>query len=405
MTLKIYNTLSKTKKRFRSLNKNKINLFVCGPTVYDHAHIGHARCFIFFDFFVKYLRSKGLEVFYLQNITDIAKKINRKAIENKKTPKEVSAFYTKSFLEDMASLNITSVTKYAITTKYLNEIKSQIKRLIEKGYGYITKEGVLFNTKKVRRFGMLIKKNKRKSLKDIEPGYSKKNIKDFFLWRNNLDSYLLSWNSPWGKGIPGWHIEDTAITEKYFGSQYDIHGGGIDLIYPHHEAERAQMESITKKRPFVNYWMHIQILKIKGKKMSKSKGNCIYIKNILKKYSHNTIRIFSLSKHYRKKLNYSKREIKKAKLINELLLKVIKNLRKISKNKKSKTENKRKKIFIKEICSILEDDLNTELVIKKFNNYLLKIRKDIKKKKVSRQDAELYLEEISNLSNIFGLTI
>ncbi len=401
--LKIYDTLSRRKKRFTPVKDKKVSIFVCGPTVYDHAHIGHARCFVFFDVVARYLRMKGYSVFYLQNITDIAKKINRKAIEQGKKPKEIIDFYKKSFLKDMNALNVRSVNKYASASDYMKEIISQVSRLVKKGCTYSTNEGILFNSKCFRGFGKLVNFKKQKIFTDIEKSDTKINKHDFFLWRKNMDSSMLSWPSPWGRGIPGWHIEDTAITEKYFGSRYDIHGGGMDLIYPHHEAERAQMESLSEKNPFVNYWMHVNLLNIRGKKMSKSKGNCIYINNILKNDSPNSVRLFLLSKNYRGRLNFSEKNLERARQFYKLIEKTVSYLRKIPKKRLPLESNDNP--TIKKFFEYIENDFDTNGATKILRIYLLRIEHSLKRKSVSSAKALMHLKDIYTMADILGLKL
>ena len=252
--IKVYSTMTRQKEELKVTN-NKIKLFVCGPTVYDYSHIGHARTYISFDVIVRYLKHEGYSVFYLQNITDIDDKIIKRAKENNEDPLELSHRFEKEYLKDMETLNVSNVNFYARATEHMNEIINQIQDLIDKGYAYDTETGVYFDVSKFEDFGKLSNRN----LDDlqntrIQIDSTKKDPKDFALWKKQDEQPY--WESPWGNGRPGWHIEDTAITEAYFGPQYDIHGGGLDLIFPHHDAEIAQMEASSGKEPLVEYWMH-----------------------------------------------------------------------------------------------------------------------------------------------------
>ena len=301
--------MTREKGELNTLFADKIKLFVCGPTVYDDAHIGHGRTYISFDTIKRYLEFKGYSVFYLQNITDIDDKIINRAKESGIDSKYLAEKFEKRFIEDMAALNVTSVNYFARATDHIEEILDQIQRLIDKGYAYVTETGVYFEVAKFENYGKL----SNRKLEDLEThridiDSSKKSPHDFALWKNREAPEYAGepvWDSPWGKGRPGWHIEDTAITEKYFGPQYDIHGGGLDLIFPHHDSEIAQMEAVSGKEPLVQYWMHTGFLNVSGEKMSKSLGNFITIRELLKEYSGDTFRLFVLLTHYRSPIDFS----------------------------------------------------------------------------------------------------
>ncbi len=338
--LQIYNTLARKKESFEPIHKNKVDIFVCGPTVYDYSHLGHARTYFVFDMMAKYLKSQHYKVFYLQNITDIDDKIINRAKEEKISPKELAQKFEKEYLEDMKSLKIDSVTKYARATEHIKEIIKQVKRLRGKGFAYQTIDGIYYNIAKFKGYGKLSRRTvlqAEDAVSRTDEGIGKKNKGDFCLWK--FTPYRAegsgaglsrpdepSWPSPWGNGRPGWHIEDTAIAEKYFGAQYDIHGGAIDLIFPHHEAEIAQMEAISGKSPMVKYWLHTGFLTINGQKMAKSLGNFITIQDFLKKHSPEVLRLFVFSTHYRSPIDYTEKAIEQAEAglerVKEFLLKL-----------------------------------------------------------------------------------
>ena len=287
MVLKLYNTLTRKKEVFKPIKGKEVKIFVCGPTVYDFSHIGHAKTYTQFDLIVKYLRYLGYKVFYLQNLTDIDDKIIKRANEEKNDPLKLAKKFEEEYKKDMLSLGVDSVDKYARATDYIPEIISQVKRLINKGIAYKISDGYYFDLTKFSEYGKLAKRTALEaedSVSRIDENKEKKNKGDFCLWKFYKPGEPF-WESELGKGRPGWHIEDTAITEKEFGPQYDVHGGAVDLIFPHHEAEIAQMESISGKKPLVKYWLHTAFLNIDTKKMSKSKGNFITIRKALKKYS------------------------------------------------------------------------------------------------------------------------
>ncbi len=279
-------------------------MFVCGPTVYDYSHLGHARVFVFFDTVARYLRWLGYAVFYIVKITDVDDKIVNRAKERGKHPLELAREYERYFMEDMLALNVTSPNLYPRASDYLKEIFWQVEELLKKGYAYVTPTGVYYDITKFPDYGKLSgRKPEELVVHRIEPDPTKRNPGDFALWRvRPRDEF--GWDSPWGYGRPGWHIEDTAITLRHFGPQYDIHGGAVELMFPHHEAEIAQAEAITGVKPFVRYWIHVGLLTVEGKKMSKSLGNVVTIREALKKYDANTIRLFILSTHYRSPLDF-----------------------------------------------------------------------------------------------------
>ena len=246
----IYSTLTRNKEEFKTINKNRVNLFVCGPTVYDDAHIGHGRTYISFDTIKRYLDYKGYAVFYIQNITDIDDKIIKRSKESGIPAADIAKKFEKRYIEDMHKLNVNSVNLFARATDHIDEIIDQIQRLIDKGFAYESEDGVYFEIDKFPEFGKLSNRNieeleSHRNIADV----NKKNQNDFALWKKREGVDEPVWNSPWGDGRPGWHIEDTAITEYYFGPQYDVHGGGLDLIFPHHEAEITQMEAVSGKSP------------------------------------------------------------------------------------------------------------------------------------------------------------
>ena len=311
--MKIRDTLTGNKDTLLPIHNNRVNLFVCGPTVYDDSHIGHARTYIVFDVVARYLKYRGFSVFYLQNITDVDDKIIQRAAEKKTSPVALARKYERRYLEDMRALGVTNVNYYARATEHIPEIISQIERLIEKGFAYETESGIYFDESLFQDFGKLSHQNAEDLLKHrVEPDPSKRNPGDFSLWKKRQDGDGVTWDSPWGRGRPGWHIEDTAITENYFGAQYDIHGGARDLIFPHHEAEIAQMEAVSGKKPLVRHWMHTGFLNVGGEKMSKSLGNFTTIREMLEKYDADAFRLFVLLSHYSSPIDFSQASLEQA---------------------------------------------------------------------------------------------
>ncbi len=303
----IYSTLTRSKENFVTMNKNRVNLFVCGPTVYDDAHIGHGRTYISFDTIKRYLEYSGYAVFYVQNITDIDDKIINRSKESGIPAHDIARKFEKRYIEDMTKLNVTGVNLFARATDHLDEIIDQIQRLIDKGFAYESDDGVYFEIEKFKEFGKLSNRkiDELESHRELAET-TKRNEQDFALWKKREDVDEPVFSSPWGDGRPGWHIEDTAITEYYFGEQYDVHGGGLDLIFPHHEAEITQMEAVSGKSPMVRYWLHTGFLNVNGEKMSKSLHNFITIRELLEDWDADTFRFFVLSTHYRSPIDFSK---------------------------------------------------------------------------------------------------
>lgn len=368
--LKFYNTLSRKKENFRPKRAKKINMFVCGPTVYDFSHIGHARTYIVFDVITKYLREKKFDVFYLQNITDIDDKIIKRAKEKKISLQKLARDFEKEYLKDMKSLKIDSVTKYARATKHIKEIISQVKRLLKKGYAYQIKDGIYYDISKFKDYGKLSKRTvlqAEDAVSRIDEAKEKRNRGDFCLWRRSKLGEP-KWKSPWFLGRPGWHIEDTAITEKYFGFQYDIHGGAKDLVFPHHEAEIAQMEAISKRKPMVRYWLHSGFLTVRGQKMAKSLGNFITIRDFLKKNSPRILRFFIIKTLYQSPINYQEKAILQTKRELEKIDEFIDK----AKSQKARGKNKYQKSKIvknlilrteKEFEKAMDNDFNTPVAL------------------------------------------
>lgn len=361
--MKIYNTLTRRKEEFAPINGNEINFFVCGPTVYDYSHLGHAKTYTQFDFIVRYLRYLGYEVYYLQNITDIDNKIIKRAKETNVDWRQLSKKYEKLHLKDMKRLNNTSVTKYAPASGYIKEIVKQVEILLDKGYAYKIDDGIYFETSKFPDYGKLsgrTKLGKSDSVSRIDENSQKRGWNDFCLWKFSKPNEP-SWETEIGKGRPGWHIEDTAITEKFFGPQYDMHGGAEDLIIPHHEAEIAQMESISGKKPLVKYWMHTAFLKVNGAKMSKSLGNFYTIDDIVKKgFDPLSLRYLFLGAHYRDTLNFTWDSLSAAQNGLEKLRARVVDL-KSETTRTVLSEEKQKKIdeFRSDFRRAMDDDINT----------------------------------------------
>mgnify|MGYP001287948211 FL=1 len=405
--IKVYNTLTRKKELFKPRQGNRVKLFVCGPTVYDNSHIGHARTYISFDVIARYLKYKGYSVFYLQNITDVDDKIIKRASETGKDPLELAREFEAKYIEDMETLGVENVNLYARATEHIPEIIAQIETLIDKGFAYETESGVYFDESKFPDFGKLSNRNLEDlNVHRINPDTSKRNPGDFALWKKKDDEP--NWDSPWGPGRPGWHIEDTAITEEYFGPQYDIHGGGLDLIFPHHEAEIAQMESASGKKPMVRYWMHTGFLNVKGEKMSKSLGNFITIKDLLEEYPPEVFRFFVLSTHYRSPIDFSqeileqsqsglKRIYKFTETIEDLLESDIPENNSHDLKHQELIQETRKNFF-----EAMDNDFNTPLALSSIFDFIREINRDINESNVSKSILTDVREFINEIGNILG---
>jgi cysteinyl-tRNA synthetase len=311
--LKIYNTLTHKKEEFQPIEAGKIRMYVCGLTTYDYSHIGHARMLVAFDVIVRYLRNSGYEVTYVRNITDVDDKIIQRANENKEAFSELTERFINLMHEDERALNIQAPDQEPRATAHISEIIEIIEQLIQKDFAYAADNGdVYYAVNKFRDYGKLSRKNPEELLAGarIHIEESKKDPRDFTLWKQAKEGEP-GWDSPWGYGRPGWHIECSAMSSCCLGETFDIHGGGSDLMFPHHENEIAQSEAASGKK-FVNTWMHNGAVRVDDEKMSKSLGNFFTIRDVLKKYPAEVIRYFLLSSHYRSAINYSEENLQTA---------------------------------------------------------------------------------------------
>lgn len=373
--MKIYNSLTNSLENFNSIEKNKVGIYVCGPTVYNYIHIGNSRPIIVFDVLARYLKSIGYEVKFVQNFTDIDDKIIKKSIEEKVPFKDITEKYISAFLEDISKLNIIEGILRPRVSENIPEIIQMIENLIDNSYAYELNGDVLFDVHKYRDYGKL--SNRTISNKEnVEETETKKNVEDFALWKKKKEGEPY-WDSPWSKGRPGWHIECSTMSEKYLGKNFDIHCGGLDLIFPHHENEIAQsICSHCEKTTFANYWMHNGFVEINGEKMSKSLGNFITLHDILKKYEGNILRFFMLTSHYRKPINFSYENIEIAKKTLSSIEDTLYRYESIS-----NTQNSNKEIlklidkFNDKFKESLDEDLNTPAAISSIHDHIKDINK------------------------------
>ncbi|MGM0441036.1 MAG: cysteine--tRNA ligase [Elusimicrobiota bacterium] len=304
--LTVYNTLSGKKEEFSPLNEGNVNMYVCGITPYAHAHLGHARCYIVFDVLKRVLEFKGYSVSYVQNITDIDDKIINKSQKTGKSPSQISNKYFKEFKNNMKLLNVRPASRYPKVSENIDQIIEFVKGLLERDMAYEKNGNVYYRVSEFAGYGKLSGRKPDELISEENKHSSEKeDARDFALWKKDEQ---FGWESPWGKGRPGWHIECSAMSKKYLGDTFDIHGGGLDLIFPHHENEIAQSEGLTGKDP-AKYWIHNGMVNLKGDKMAKSTGNFFLLKEILNKYPPMVLRMFLLSSSYRQDIDFSIKEL------------------------------------------------------------------------------------------------
>ena len=375
MNFKIYNTLSNEKELFVPINPNSIKMYVCGPTVYNYAHIGNARPAVVFDVLYRVLTNIYSEVIYVRNITDVDDKINEAAKKLNEPISSITNKYTDIYHQDMKKLCVLSPNHEPRVTDNIKQIISMIQKILDNKNAYINKDHVLFDVASFKEYGKLSNRNKDEMLSGarVEVADYKKYPGDFVLWKPSSESEP-GWDSPWGYGRPGWHIECSSMAETYLGEEIDIHGGGQDLIFPHHENEIAQSCSAHNNNNYVKYWVHNGYLNMEGEKMSKSLGNIVTIKDLLDKYDGEVVRLALLSTHYRKPINFG-----------EALLEQSKNiLNKLYRNLDDNKKNDNSDLVSKDVMEPLLDDLNTPLAI----SNLLKIK---------------YSKTLLNSANVLGL--
>lgn len=338
MSFKIYDTFQDKLVKFKPGSKNKVKIYVCGPTVYGPDHLGHGRVGVFYDTLRRYLAYKGYKTIVVQNITDVGHltddadsgddKIEKKAKQEKKTPQEIAQYYTKRHFNDMDKLNVLRPTYAPRATEYIPKMIEFVEELIEKGYAYESGGNVYFDISRFESYGELSGKNLDQMMESVrvKKDKLKKNPLDFALWLKAEPEHLQKWDSPWSKGYPGWHLECSVMNRELLGDTIDIHGGAIELAFPHHENEIAQSEALTGKQ-FVRYWVHIGMVQVEGVKMGKSKDNFITLRKLLNDHSSDQIRVALLMTHYRKPFDYTQKKLAEAQTIVDKLIAAQDNLK------------------------------------------------------------------------------
>ncbi len=413
--MKIYNTLTKQKEEFVPVEEGKVKMYVCGPTVYNYIHIGNARPMIVFDTVRRYLEYKGYDVNYVSNFTDVDDKIIKKAMEEGVSAQEISSRYIAECKKDMAAMNVKPATTHPLATQEIDGMLQMIEELIEKGYAYRVEDGtVYFRTRKFPEYGKLSHKN----LEDLQAGHrdikvtgeQKEEETDFVLWKPKKEGEPY-WDSPWSQGRSGWHIECSVMAKKYLGDEIDIHAGGEDLIFPHHENEIAQSEAANGKH-FAKYWMHNGFLNIDNKKMSKSLGNFFTVREISEKYDLQVLRFFMLSAHYRSPLNFSAELMEAAKSGLERIVTAAENLKHLmsaAQAGRSMTEEEAaifagSDVYVDKFEAAMDDDFNTADAV----SAIFELVKYINTHGDAGKSPELlqkFYDRLSSLCDILGIIV
>ena len=400
--MQIFDTLKnmKTELEFSGI----VKIYLCGVTVYDDAHIGHARTIIVFDVLRRFLESQKIPVEFVQNFTDVDDKIIDRAQQEKISPLELATKYTKNYFDDFDRLNVKRATKYPKATEHIEDMQNLISNLLDKKYAYVTKNGVYFSVSKFTEYGKLSKKKTDDLVSGarVAVDEEKNNPIDFALWKFSKSEP--SWDSPWGKGRPGWHIECSAMSLKYLGENFEIHGGGRDLIFPHHENEIAQSESFMQNQ-FAKIWMHVGMITINGEKMSKSLGNVKSVNYVLENWGSNIVRLFCLSGNYSKPIDYSEKLLKE----NITKLRQIEScyyeLRLAKDIGEETTAKKLIKECGKEFDAGLNNDFNTPLALTAYYKLIRGVNSLSADEKITQTSAEIILPEFERMSEILGIQI
>lgn len=413
MGLKIYNTLTRNKDDFKPIHEGNVGMYVCGPTVYGPPHVGHARSYIVFDLLYRYFLYNGYKVKYVQNITDVGHlvgdadegddKIQKKAILEKLDPVAVAYKYENMYFDCMAKLNVLKPTISCRATGHIIEIIDAVKTLIDKGYAYVTDAGnVYYDVRKFKGYGKLSGRTLDDTVSGerIEIADDKRNPEDFALWKKADPTHLMKWPSPWGEGYPGWHIECSVMSRKYLGDTFDIHGGGMDNVFPHHECEIAQSEALTGK-PFVNYFVHNNLITRNGQKMGKSLGNTVDLDELFEKYGPTFVRLYIVKNHYRSVLDFSDVQLEETRKTYDKFVNLVEITEKykdldVSDSKYEDVDDMKKRFL-----EAMDDDLNTAVAIA----VLLEMVKEANKSKNVDNKKLAYIRKVFDdlAGNILGL--
>ena len=406
--LYFYNTLTRKKEKFTSIDKGKVYLYTCGPTVYDYAHIGNFRAFIFEDLLKRWLEYVGYEVFHVMNITDVDDKTIKRSQEQRKSLKKFTKFYTNAFYEDIKTLNIKPANVYPQATEHISEIVNLIKKLLAKGFAYKTKDkSIYFSIKKFKNYGKLsnLKINELKIGKRVNVDeYEKDQAQDFVLWKAWVpEDGEVYWETELGKGRPGWHIECSSMSMKYLGETFDIHCGGVDNMFPHHENEIAQSEASTGKK-FVNYWLHNEHLLVEGKKMSKKYGNYYTLRDLIQKnIDPVAIRFLLLSTHYRAQFNFTFEGLESAKRTVYRLRNFLRRVKEANGKENGKNLEKLIENAVLRFYDGLNDDLNVNFMLASLFDFIREINNLLDKNLVKEEAARKITKIIADFDIVLGV--
>ena len=400
--IKFYNSLTHKKEEFVPIQKGRVGLYTCGPTVYDFSHIGNFRTFLFEDLLKRVLLAFDYKVHHIMNITDVDDKTIKKANVEKKELNEITNVYTDAFLKDSNSLRILEADEYPKATDHIDEMIEMIKVLIERKFAYISKDGsVFFKISKFSDYGKLVNLSNSIILneEELSDEYDLDSINDFALWKTHKsEDGKIAWDSPWGKGRPGWHIECSAMSTKFLGAHFDIHCGGVDNKFPHHENELAQ-SVCSLDSPFVNYWLHSEFLTVEGKKMSKSLNNYYVLSDLVEKgFTYEDFRFIILSAHYRSKVNFSIKRRDEAKSAIRRIVEVRQRLQDISSEVSTALPNE-----VNDFNESLMDDLDTPKALAAFFNWVRLTNQNIDQKNISKVEAEMGNAFIEYFNSIFAI--
>jgi cysteinyl-tRNA synthetase len=407
--IKIYNTEKQQKEKFIPLEEKKVKMYVCGPTTYNLIHLGNARPVVVFDTIRRYFEYSGYDVTYVQNFTDVDDKIINRAAEENMEPLALAEKYIGEYFKDTEKLNIKKATHHPKVSENIPEIIAFVQGLIEKGFAYEVDGDVYYDIQKFDHYGKL----SGRDLEDMQMGARinvderKKHPGDFALWKSAKPGELF-WESPWGSGRPGWHIECSVMSRKFLGDQFDIHGGGQDLVFPHHENEVAQTEAMTGKK-MANYWMHNGFITINKEKMSKSLGNFFLLREILDRFDPTTVRFYLIETHYRSPLDFDYDKIEESGRALERIKNTYLQLKNYQETSSSEDESKKVAKIIEEVSEgfkeAMDDDFNTALAIAEIFDFTKEINKLIKKNEMTKESSEKLLSVYSGLLDVLGLDI
>lgn len=419
--MKVYNTLARKKEDFIPIDDKKVNMYVCGPTVYNYISVGNARPVIVFEMVRNYLEYKGYQVFFIQNITDIEDKIINRANQENVSYRDITEKYTEAFIKDLERLGIGKIDAMPFATQMIGQIIKLISKIIENGHAYVEDGNVYFDVSSFKDYGKLSRQRIDKMLEQEKDDFVKRNPADFALWKKAKKGEP-SWESPWGIGRPGWHIECSAMSRNYSKKGIDIHGGGLDLVFPHHENEIAQSESAYPEQEFVRYWMHNGMIEVKEEKMSKSKGlkDEWILRNLLDLFDADVIKVYVLSTHYRSPLEFSLEKVEEAKKAYGRIINTLRNITFLVNKDREEIEEKidmvakdiseRTKKFDHDFIVAMDDDFNSALAIGQLFDFIKDINSIVQDPgfvlyKSTRRELKRAYKKIIDLSYIFGLDL